>query len=100
MTGSRCCWPAMATRRIHVVMDTLGLHVFGLPDLQCHCPALELPRLAVYLRNAGNYIFERGDVIRDGDTIEGMQPGEKWRGREQKARIPACRAVVDTETRQ
>src|SRR2546429_2545599 len=79
MTGSRCCWPAMATRRIHVVMDTLGLQVFGLPDLQCHCHDLELPRLAAYLRNAGNYIFDRGDVIRDGDTIEGMQPGEKWR---------------------
>ena len=35
-----------------VVMDTLGLQVFGLPDLQCHCHEIELPRLAAYLRNA------------------------------------------------
>ena len=58
-----------------VVMDTLGLQVFGLPDLQCHCHGIELPRLATYLRNAANYVFERGDVIRDGDTIEGHRAG-------------------------
>jgi hypothetical protein len=80
-----------------VVMDTLGLQVFGLPDLQCHCHDLELPRLAAYLRNAGNYIFERGDVIRDGDTIEGMQPGEKWRCMQEKALIPPGRLVIDLD---
>jgi hypothetical protein len=80
-----------------VVMDTLGLQVFGLPDLQCHCHDLELPRLAAYLRNAGNYIFERGDVIRDGDTIEGMQPGEKWRCLQEKALIPPGRLVIDLD---
>jgi Domain of unknown function (DUF4261) len=92
-------WPAAdgaAERRLFrvegsnqdVVMDTLGLQVFGLPDLQCHCHDLELPRLAAYLRNAGNYVFERGDVIRNGDTIEGMLPGEKWRCLQEKALIP------------
>jgi Domain of unknown function (DUF4261) len=80
-----------------VVMDTLGLQVFGLPDLQCHCHDLELPRLAAYLRNAGNYIFERGDVIRDGDTIEGMQPGEKWRCLQEKALVPPDRLVIDLD---
>jgi hypothetical protein len=80
-----------------VVMDTLGLQVFGLPDLQCHCHDLELPRLAAYLRNAGNYIFERGDVIRDGDTIEGMEPGEKWRCLQEEALIPPDRLVIDLD---
>jgi hypothetical protein len=80
-----------------VVMDTLGLQVFGLPDLQCHCHDLELPRLATYLRNAGNYVFERGDVIRDGDTIEGMEPGEKWRCLQEEALIPPDRLVIDLD---
>jgi hypothetical protein len=80
-----------------VVMDTLGLQVFGLPDLQCHCHGLELPLLAACLRNAGNYIFERGDVIRDGDTIEGMEPGEKWRCLQEKALIPPDRLVIDLD---
>jgi hypothetical protein len=80
-----------------VVMDTLGLQVFGLPDLQCHCHGLELPRLASYLRNAANYVFERGDVIRDGDTIEGMEPGEKWRCLQEVALIPPDRLVIDLD---
>ena len=80
-----------------VVMDTLGLQVFGLPDLQCHWHDLELPRLAAYLRNAGTYIFDRGDVIRDGDTIEGWSRGEKWRCLQEKALIPPDRLVIDLD---
>jgi hypothetical protein len=80
-----------------VVMDTLGLQVFGLPDLQCHCHGIELPRLATYLRNAANYIFERGDVVRDGDTIEGLGPGEKWRCLQEEALIPPDRLVIDLD---
>ena len=80
-----------------VVMDTLGLQVFGLPDLQCHCHDMELPRLATYLRNAANYVFERGDVIRDGDTIEGIEPGEKWRCLQEEALIPPDRLVIDLD---
>jgi Domain of unknown function (DUF4261) len=80
-----------------VVMDTLGLQVFGLPDLQCHCHDLELPRLATYLRTAGLYIFEHGDVIHDGDTIEGMEPGEKWRCQPEAALIPPDRLVIDLD---
>ena len=80
-----------------VVMDTLGLRVFGLPDLQCHCHDIELPRLATYLRNAANYVFERGDVIRDGDTIEGIEPGEKWQCLQEEALIPPDRLVIDLD---
>jgi hypothetical protein len=80
-----------------VVMDTLGLQVFGLPDLQCHCHGIELPRLATYLRNAASYVFERGDVIRDGDTIEGIEPGEKWRCLQEEALIPPDRLVIDLD---
>jgi len=80
-----------------VVMDTLGLQVFGLPDLQCHCHGMELPRLASYLRTAAAYVFEHGDVVHDGDTIEGMEPGDKWRCRQEEALIPPDRLVVDLD---
>ena len=80
-----------------VVMDTLGLQVFGLPDLQCHCHDIDLPRLATYLRNAALYVFEHGDVIHDGDTIEGMEPGEKWRCQPEAALVPPDRLVIDLD---
>jgi Domain of unknown function (DUF4261) len=80
-----------------VVMDTLGLQVFGLPDLQCHCHDLELRRLATYLRTAGLYLFEHGDVIHDGDTMEGVGPGEKWRCQQEAALIPPDRLVIDLD---
>jgi hypothetical protein len=80
-----------------VVIDTLGLHVFGLPDFQCHCHGLELTPLATYLRNAGNYIFERGDVIGDGDTMEGLEPGQRWRCQHEEALIPPERPVIDLD---
>jgi Domain of unknown function (DUF4261) len=78
-----------------VLMDTLGLHVFGLPDLQCHCHGVELPQLARYLRNAAAYVFSSGDVIRDRDTITGLGPGERWQCRHREALVPPERPVID-----
>ena len=40
---------------------------------------------------------ERGDVIRDGDTIEGIEPGEKWRCLQEEALIPPDRLVIDLD---
>jgi hypothetical protein len=80
-----------------VVTDTLGLQAFGLPDLQCHCHDMELPRLAACLRTIGLYVFEHGDVIHDGDTIEGMEPGAKWRCRQEAALILPGRLVIDLD---
>jgi hypothetical protein len=80
-----------------VVMDTLGLHVFGLPDLQCRCRGVELPSLARYLRDAANYLFDSGDVIRDGDTMAGLGSGESWRCQHGEAMVPPERAVIDLD---
>jgi len=78
-----------------IVMDTLGLHVFGLPDMQCHCRGLEAARLAALLHNAGIYIFEHGDVVEDGHTIEGLEPGQRWKCHHEKALVPPNRVVLD-----
>jgi hypothetical protein len=71
--------------------------VFGLPDLQCHCHGVELPILARYLRNAATYVFSSGDVIRDGDTVAGLGPGERWRCRHREALVPPERPVIDLD---
>jgi hypothetical protein len=80
-----------------VVMDTLGLHTFGLPDLQCHCRGLEASRLAALLGDAGAYIFEHGDVIEDGHTLEGLEPGQRWACQHEKALLHPDRVVIDID---
>ena len=56
-----------------MVMDTLGLHVFGLPDVQCHFRDREPGEIATMLFSTAVYLFRSGDVIADGNTISGPQ---------------------------
>jgi hypothetical protein len=80
-----------------VVMDTLGLHAFGLPDLQCHCRGLDAPRLATLLMDTGRYVFLHGDVVGDGHTVEGLERGQCWRCRHETSLVAPERVVVDLD---
>ncbi|MCE9568211.1 MAG: DUF4261 domain-containing protein [Planctomycetes bacterium] len=72
-----------------LVMDTVGNGQLGLPDL----PDLEvclkkakkydLQEIDAFLRNTTLYVWRRGEVFRDGDTIDGPG-GVKWRARVRK----------------
>lgn len=55
-----------------IVMDTLGLNVFGLPDAQCHCAGVEPGELAGWLYSLAAYIAGAGRDINDGDTVDGF----------------------------
>jgi hypothetical protein len=77
------------------VMDTLGLASFGLPDLQCHFVGLETEKVATVLYNYAGYVFEEGDVLEDGNTVEGAVPGSKWRCRHEMALVGPERPVID-----
>ena len=52
-------------------MDTLGLHVFGLPDVQCHFRDREPARSPRCSSPQPSTSFRSGDVIADGNTISG-----------------------------
>ena len=54
------------------VLDSLGLHVFGLPDVQCHFVDREPGEIAALLHSTASYLFDAGDVIADGHTISGL----------------------------
>lgn len=56
-------------------MDTIGMHTFGLPDCQVRFSNADPNAMATLLRNFAYYIFEKGDVIEDGNTIQGPTPG-------------------------
>jgi hypothetical protein len=78
-----------------MLMDTLGLAALGLPDLQCHYRDLLPGKVAAVLANTGYYIYENGDVIEDGHTVEGITPGSKWRCEHEDSMLKPSRVVLD-----
>jgi hypothetical protein len=57
------------------LLETLGLHALGLPDVQCVAEPDEPASIAALLYDVAGYLLQSGDVIEDGDTI-GNRP---WR---------------------
>ena len=80
-----------------MVLDTLGLHAFGLPDLQCHFRDREPGKLAGLLYATALYVFDSGDVIADGDTISGLEPEERYVCRREQSLLAPSRLVLDVD---
>lgn len=80
-----------------LVMDTLGLAPFGLPDMQCHFRDLEPAALAGVLFSAASYLLEAGDVIGNGETISGPQGDEHWPCQREPALVGPARTVLDVD---
>jgi hypothetical protein len=76
------------------VMDSLGLAIFGLPDVQCHFVGGVPRKMASFLFGCASYLFERGDVIADGETIQGPG-GERWLCQHEHSMLSPKRVVVD-----
>lgn len=77
-----------------MVFDTLGLTAIGLPDLQCHCRALDPNDVVLFLRNLACYLYQQGDIIEDGNTVEGIDGG-KWLCQREDSLIAPLRMVLD-----
>ena len=80
-----------------IVMDTLGLHVFGLPDVQCHFRDREPGEIATMLFSTAVYEFQSGDVIADGNTISGPWIDERLRCFHESALLAPSRKVIDVD---
>jgi hypothetical protein len=80
-----------------MVMDTLGLHVFGLPDVQCHFRNREPSEIATMLFSTAAYLFRSGDVIADGNTISGPQGQERLVCFREPALLEPRRLVIDVD---
>jgi len=79
------------------VMDTMGLASLGLPDLQVHSTGLEPDDVARHLFNSAYYVLEKGDVIADGQTIDGIPPGTKWHCQHEASLVGPSRVVLDID---
>lgn len=79
------------------LMDTMGLALLGLPDVQCHFHGLEREHVAHVLFSTAAYLFEHGDVIADGHTVPGPDGQSRWACRHEPALAAPERTVLDLD---
>jgi hypothetical protein len=80
-----------------LVLDTLGLYVFGLPDVQCHFRDREPGEIAGLLFATGVYLLDAGDVIADGNTISGPNGEGRLVCHREPALLAPAREVLDID---
>ena len=80
-----------------LAMDTLGLHVFDLPDVQCHFRGRPPGAIAELLFATAVYLFEHGDVIEDGNTISGTDGEGRYVCFREASLLDPARLVVDVD---
>lgn len=79
-----------------VLMDTLGLHAFGLADFECRFTRKYDPgEIAGVLTNIAYYVFETGDLIRSNSTIQGIGKNPIWKTRYEESKAEPKRLVVN-----
>lgn len=80
-----------------LLMDTLGLDLFELPDVQCHYRDFDPADVATMLYDTGVYLFAQGDVIDDGHTISGPRGDEHFVCSHEPALLAPGRTVLDVD---
>ncbi|MDO4557536.1 MAG: DUF4261 domain-containing protein [Planctomycetia bacterium] len=80
-----------------VRLDTLGLAALGFADFQVDATGLPVSEVVRVLYNTSLYVLERGAVIRDGHTIPGITPDQKWPCRVDVSWMTPRRTVLTIE---
>lgn len=84
-----------------MLVDTHGMCAVGLPDVQCHFHTLNPNDVINYIYNIAAYIYQSGQKIKDGDTIDGLtkdgslDENSQWTCRYEDAMVQPMRPVID-----
>ncbi|MCL1889134.1 MAG: DUF4261 domain-containing protein [Desulfovibrionaceae bacterium] len=80
----------------NLLMDTLGLHLLGLPDLQCLIPvdSQDYAELTSWFCNLAEHLCEKPGELKDGDLVTGLR-NKAWKLRAHQATIPPQREVLE-----
>ena len=87
-----------------MVVDTLGLHVFGLPDVQFHFRGLNPNNVVSLAYDIALYQFDNDVPIKDGETVGGFDSDGKeekdirWKCQYEVSLIEPKREVLDVNT--
>lgn len=77
------------------LMDTLGLSVIGLCDLQCHFKNLDPNQVIDILYSYGYYIFDNSEAADNLKEIDGIDEMEKWKCEHEASLAEPKRVVMD-----
>lgn len=85
------------------IVDTLGMTLLYLEDLQYHFHSLDPNWLVTHAYNIAAYTLQNRRPIQDGDTVDGMREGEldqalQWKCRYEDAIVKPDRPVLDIHT--
>lgn len=83
-----------------MLVDTTGLISLGIPDLQIHFHDLDHNFVIQYIHNFASYLFMNGDVIKDGETMDGRDENERWVCQHEESLIAPKRVVLDINANQ
>ena len=78
-----------------ILMDTVGMSPLGLPDFQFRFSSHDEGRVAALLLNYVQYVYDKGDIIADGNTISGFDQNEKYKCQRQVALAGPERIVIN-----
>jgi Domain of unknown function (DUF4261) len=81
-----------------LLVDTVGLWAFGLPDVQCKFRGLDPTQVANHVYGVAAYLFEKGDVIQNGHTITGVPSTSRWTCRQEESAAQPDRLVLNLST--
>lgn len=82
------------------IIDTLGMNLLGLPDLQYHFHNVDPNYIVNHAYNIASYIFDNNNPIKDNDTIDGIKDGKismdvQWKCHYENSIIEPKRPVID-----
>jgi len=87
-----------------IVVDTLGLQVFGLPDVQVHFKGLDTDDVIGFVYDLALYQFENDCPIQDGDNVDGFGTDHEyhddiqWTCQYEDSILEPKRPVLDVRT--
>lgn len=84
----------------HMVVDTLGLSLLYIEDIQYHFHSMDPNWVVEHAYNMASYLLDNDNPIKDGDTIDGITDGQlaqdiQWKCRYEAAMISPERRVID-----
>ena len=78
-----------------VIVDTLGMYAIGLPDIQYHFHDLNVNDVISHALNIAAYIFDKGDIIKSGDTIQSIFENVQWKCQYENSLLKPHREILD-----